>query len=93
MLGQITYKLPECSLKNKLRCHYYNRFMECNFHASYRNNYFQFEFGNDISFKCYNSVFYHLTNTLEGYLTEYKLKRGDIVIVAEPNWNVYSIRG
>lgn len=80
LFGWIIYHLPEGLLKNQLKCHFYNRYSQSNFHASYKNGYFQFDFKNGISFRCYDSIFYHLITGLEKYVAEYSLKEGDIVI-------------
>lgn len=71
--------MPENALKNRMRF-YYRNCNQKNFRTGYKNNYFQFRFKTGFAINSYDDIFYDLENTLDGYLADYKLKEGDVIV-------------
>jgi len=76
--------LPEGSFKNKMRCCGFNFYRQASggIEASFNKGYFQFTFQNGISVKSYYDIGCDLVDSLPGYLKNYQLQKGDIVVDA-----------
>jgi len=73
--------LPEGFLKKKIRCYGFNFYRrKSRLHASFKKGYFKFDFKNGITIKSYYDICSDLVDSLRGYLKNYKLQKGDIVI-------------
>lgn len=73
--------LPDCFLKKKIRCYGFNFYRKkSGLRAYFKKGYFQFKFKNGITVKSYYDICCDLVDSLRGYLKNYKLQKGDVVI-------------
>lgn len=70
------------ALKGAYYSLYYNRkhFKENNFYVYYKEGHFEYEFDEGVRFKSYENMADELKRSSKGYLADYHLRPGDIVI-------------
>lgn len=81
---------PDGELKNRIRCFIFN-FKKNNFNTTYDHGLFVYNF-EDFSIRSPDREFYYdFAYTLPGYLKNYKLKKGDVVIDAGAGEGAFTI--
>lgn len=90
LLVKLFKYFPECSLKNSIRCLYYNHFEDNDFGIDYKNGYF-LAFFKDFTLKFQFNPYYLISVPVRGYLRKFFIKKGDVVIDAGAHPGVFTL--
>jgi FkbM family methyltransferase len=80
-LTKIIRLIPNKYLKYNIRCFYYNHILKpTQYHVYYKNNSFEFKYKSGITIVSFYDILVDASNSIPGYIANYKLKEGDIVV-------------
>lgn len=92
ILIKLFSRIPNCYLKNKIRCYGFNLYNKnVGFKSYYKKDYFQFNFKNGIIIKSYYDMCGDLKTPIKGYLNKYLPRSGDVVIDCGAYGGAFSI--